>query len=366
LPLPRTTEPPRLEPSHPIRRAFTAHGTAAAHHWLLSIGLTIVISVLLCYPAVFHSNSLAAASLRNLPKHVWTSTTEVLPDRPADVLVRQVWVHGDYMGAVNRTVLAKALDVQHALIGAGFDTPADDNMRNHTGCFAPPPTHKWSWHSPLMYWNCSRDALDAHHDLLDVINAHSKTQTVFNFTLRPSTVFAGKTFVNSKLRAADALVITMFDQTDTGVGESWDSRARVLADGFSPSWTIFPPDGQVSANRLYEFRFKPMTLNDDLFLAASYLATAVYVIWRMMQLRAVKSWFGLLITICAKMTVCIIASFSLCTYLGIDLGRIPRPWFPAVVFCYGLGNMCVYQLAAQLLLIHKQLPPDQCSAGDSP
>jgi hypothetical protein len=365
--LPRTTEPPRLEPSHPIRRAFTAHGTAAAHHWLLSIGLTIVISVLLCYPAVFHSNSLAAASLRNLPKHVWTSTTEVLPDRPADVLVRQVWVHGDYMGAVNRTVLAKALDVQHALIGAGFDTPADsDNMRNHSGCFAPPPDHKWSWHSPLMYWNCSRDALDAHNNLLDVINAHSKTQTVFNFTLRHSTVFAGKTFVDSKLRAADALVITMFDQTDSGLGESWDSRARVLADGFSPNWTIFPPDGQVSANRLYEFRFKPMTLNDDLFLAASYLATAVYVIWRMMQLRAVKSWFGLLITICAKMTVCIIASFSLCTYLGIDLGRIPRPWFPAVVFCYGLGNMCVYQLAAQLLLIHKQLPPDQCGARDSP
>jgi len=41
-------------------------------------------------------------------------------------------------------------------------------------------------------------------------------------------------------------------------------------------------------------------LNDDLFLAASYLVTAVYVIWRMMQLRAVKSWFGLLVTICAK------------------------------------------------------------------
>lgn len=43
-----------------------------------------------------------------------------------------------------------------------------------------------------------------------------------------------------------------------------------------------------------------MTLNDDLFLAASYLVTAAYVIWRMMQLRAMKSWFGLLVTICAK------------------------------------------------------------------
>jgi hypothetical protein len=41
-------------------------------------------------------------------------------------------------------------------------------------------------------------------------------------------------------------------------------------------------------------------LIDDLLLAASYLVTAAYVIWRMMQLRAVKSWFGLLVTICAK------------------------------------------------------------------
>jgi hypothetical protein len=43
-----------------------------------------------------------------------------------------------------------------------------------------------------------------------------------------------------------------------------------------------------------------------------------------------------------QMTICIIASFSLCTYLGINLTHIPRPWFPAVVFCFGLGNMYVY------------------------
>jgi hypothetical protein len=265
------------------------------------------------------------------------------------------------MGAINQSVLRKALDVQDALIGTGFDT-AGDNTRDHAGCVAPAPGQKWGWHSPLMYWNCSRQALADDHVLLDVINARSKTQSNLNITLRPSTVFAGKTFLNTKIRAADALVITLFDQTGSGLGDSWDSRARVLAEGLSPNWTIFPPDGQVTSSRLYEFRFKPMTLNDDLFLAASYMITAVYVIWRMMQLRAVKSWFGLLITICAKMTICIIASFSLCTYLGIDLGRIPRPWFPAVVFCYGLGNMCVCRLAVTFVLTGMQISLDKCSA----
>lgn len=46
------------------------------------------------------------------------------------------------------------------------------------------------------------------------------------------------------------------------------------------------------------------------------------------------------------MTVCVIGSFTICSFLGINLARIPRPWFPGVVFCFGLGNM----YAALLLL----------------
>ncbi|KAI8936530.1 hypothetical protein NX059_006934 [Plenodomus lindquistii] len=365
-PLRGTTEPPRLPPSHPIRRALQAHGTAAARHWLLSIVLTIAISVLLCYQAIFQADSSAAAGLRNLPKHVWTSTTEIDGDRPADVVVRQAWVHGDYMKAIDLPVLKEALVVQDALIGSGFDT---DRSQVHTAQHllareSSPPRCKpaaagqhWAWHSPLMYWDCSLQALQEDRDLLATINAHAKTRTPMNLTLRPSTVFAGKTFSRNKLRAADALVITWFDYTNSSLADMWDSRSRALADNISPDWTIFPRDGQVLHNRLYEFRFRPMTLNDDLFLAASYLVTAVYVIMRMMQLRAVKSWFGLLVTISAKMAICIIASFTLCTYLGIDLARIPRPWFPAVVFCFGLGN--IFRLINVVLETPPEMPPHQ-------
>lgn len=341
-----TTEPPRLSPSHPLRRAFQAHGTATARHWLLSLVLTITISVLLCYQAVFQNDSPAAASLRNLPKHVWTSTTEIEGERPADVVVRQVWVHGDYMKAIALPVLREAMHIQDALIGSGFGEEADGVhgsqqvvARDIPGCLRAAAGQKWGYHSPLMYWDCSLSALETDPDLLKTINAHAATQSALNVTLRPSTVFAGKTFSNTKLRAADALVITHFDQTQSGLADAWASRARLLAHRDSQNWTVFPDDGQVTSSRLYEFRFRPMTLSDDLLLAASYIFTAAYVIWRMMQLRAVKSWFGLLVTVCAKMTICIIASFTLCTYLGINLTRIPRPWFPGVVFCFGLGNM---------------------------
>ena len=262
--------------------------------------------MLLCYQAVFQADSSTAAGLRNLPKHVWTSTTEIEGERPADVVVRQVWVHGDYMKALDLRVLREAAHVQDALIGSGFDGHVgaypDKHMLAHDarGCVTPGAGQKWGWHSPLMYWDCSLRALEEDQDLLATINARTRSHSALNITLRPSTVFAGKSFSSTRLRAADALVITLFDQTNSSLGDIWDSRARLLAKELSPNWTVFPKDGQVTRNRLYEFRFRPMTLSDDLFLAASYLVTAAYVIWRMMQLRAVKSWFGLLVTICAK------------------------------------------------------------------
>ncbi|KAF1951484.1 hypothetical protein CC80DRAFT_207932 [Byssothecium circinans] len=364
-PLRGTTEPPQLSPQHPVRRAFQAHGTATARHWQLSLLLSTIVSVLLCYPAVFQSDSSAAAGLRNLPKHVWTSTTQVEGERPADVEVRQVWVQGDYMNAIDRRVLREALHVQRALIGDGFGSSVNPRSEPETlgrgnrssECLATKHGERWGFHSPLMYWDCSLDALENDRNLLSTINSCSTVQSALNLTLRPSTVFAGKVFAKTKLRSADALVITLFDYTSAGLGETWNVRTRKLAQELSPEWKLFPEDGQVVASRLYEFRFKPMTLYDDLVLAASYVVTAVYVIWRMMQLRAIKSWFGLLITIGAKMTICVIGSFTVCTYLGIDLGRIPRPWFPGVVFCYGLGN--IFRLINVVLETPPEMPPQQ-------
>ncbi|PVI08577.1 hypothetical protein DM02DRAFT_607963 [Periconia macrospinosa] len=358
-PLRGTTEPPQLSPTHPVRRAFQAHGTATARHWLLSILLTIVISVLLCYPAIFQHDSPAAAGLRNLPKHVWTSTTEVEGEREADIQMRQVWVHGDYMKAIDHRVLREALHVQRVLIGDGFNEVAPSSHRQHDpeNCVATREGEPWGFHSPLMYWNCSLEALDRDEDLLSTINSRATQQTALNLTLRPSTVFAGKVFAKSKLRSADALVITFLDHGPTDLGAIWDARSYQLARELPPEWSLFPEDGQAVKHRLYEFRFKPMTLNDDILLAASYIVMAVYVIWRMMQLRAIKSWFGLLVTICAKMTICVIGSFTVCTFLGIDLARIPRPWFPAVVFCYGLGN--IFRLISVVLETPPEMPPQQ-------
>lgn len=213
-------------------------------------------------------------------------------------------------------MLAQALRVQEALIGDGFEgTPGagpEDGTRyapEEGGCLKSNYGDLWGFHSPLMYWNCSARAIENDTDILATVNARSAEHSALGLALRPSTVFAGKAFVNKKLQAADALVITLFDkafdQPKSNLGYTWEKRSRKLVEELGSEWDIYPADGQIFERRLFEFRFKPMTLNDDLLLACSYIVTAVYVLWKMSQLRAVKSKAGLLITICAK--VCNVA-----------------------------------------------------------
>ena len=62
-----------------------------------------------------------------------------------------------------------------------------------------------------------------------------------------------------------------------------------------------------------------------------------------------------------QMTICVVASFTVCTLLDVDLARIPRPFFPGVVFCFGLGNMYVCHIpVCASSLTSLQFPFDQC------
>ncbi|OCK80613.1 hypothetical protein K432DRAFT_352633 [Lepidopterella palustris CBS 459.81] len=360
-----TTEPPKLSQTHPIRRFFQRHGTATARHWLMSILLSVSIAVLLCYPVLFLENSPAATGLYNLPHHVWTSTTEVAGGdyTRVDVEMRQVWVHGDYMKALDRRVLREALRVQDVLIGDGFGdettSQAHDYITQALGLHesgsisgdacVPRSTQNLSWgyHSPLMLWNCSLATLESDPDILLTIMSNSERHSFLNFTLRPSSIFAGKSFEKTRLKAADALVITLFDRAKLGISEAWEARSLALAKNLSDQWSMYPDDGKVTRSQLYEFRFKPMSFYDDLLLAAAYFIMAVYVLISLRKLGAVKSKFGLAITVFAKISVSIIASFTICGMLKINLARIPREAYPFVVLVIGLEN--IFRLINEVL-----------------
>ena len=82
-----------------------------------------------------------------------------------------------------------------------------------------------------------------------------------------------------------------------------------------------------------------MSMTDDIALAVAYLTMAFYVLASLRKLRAVKSQFGLIITVISQITISVLASITICGLLKINLTQIPQEAYPFVVLAIGLENM---------------------------
>jgi hypothetical protein len=310
----RTTEPPALSPNHPIRSTFGKHGTNVTKHWLSFILLSVAIAVLVCYPIVFLYED-PSSGFSKLPHHEWMSAGRYNgnPNTPADVVIRQVWIHGNYMRALETEVLTDALDIQNAVLygvypetdrstsrSAEVVQHASDDVLQNLGC--DPDTDadvSWGYHSPLIYWNCSSAALIYDQNVIQTIANQSTRRSHYNLTLRPSSVFAGKLFSGNRLVAADALVLTLFDlSTSSYNSRPWSERLLNLTSLYPDRWSFFPEAGTMTRSQLYKFQFKPISTSDDLMLIALYIAMLVYVVLNLRKApRSVKSPLGLILTV---------------------------------------------------------------------
>jgi hypothetical protein len=92
----RTTEPPALSTTHPIRRNFTHYGREASRHPVITLLISVAIGAILIYPFPFLYTNNFTNGASNLPHHVWTAAQPVAADSNtrADVVMRSVWVHG--------------------------------------------------------------------------------------------------------------------------------------------------------------------------------------------------------------------------------------------------------------------------------
>lgn len=295
---------------------------------LVSVG----IAVILTYPTVFLSD-FPITGFSGLPHHVWAShkpyggTLQKAPD----LEMRQIWIRGSYMKALDKDVLKKALDVQDAILGQAVDLPRRPNW--------PSSRIDWGWHSPLMYWNNSVDALENDQNVLETINEHSCQPSFLNITLRPLSVFAGKEYSGSKLAAADALIISLFTQANDTMGVTWHQSLLQLESQTSSSTTEYHMSGSVEGNRLFEYRFQPLSFRQNSALAIAYGIIAIYVAISLRRLKAFHSRFGLVVTALTQITTSIVASFTICGLLGINLAQIPQEAYPFVVLVIGLENI---------------------------
>ncbi|KAK1028614.1 hypothetical protein LTR33_017327, partial [Friedmanniomyces endolithicus] len=117
-PLRGTSQPPRLSSTHPIRRAFYRHGKTTAQHWLIAMLTSVALAMALASPPIFLAENPTAGFAAYPHHHVWTSAEPFAGDPVRiDVEMRQVWVHGSYMGALEKGVLRSGLRIQEVLVG---------------------------------------------------------------------------------------------------------------------------------------------------------------------------------------------------------------------------------------------------------
>ena len=330
-----TSNPPTLSGNHPIRRAFYRHGRTTAQHWLVAMLVSVAIAMGFSYPTLFLSES-PTAGMGAFPHHVWTTAKPFEGDTShTDVEMRQVWVHGSYMKALEKDVLKDALNIQQKLVGGEKLTTIFPGLSEKLRS----STLSWGYHSPLMYWNNSHNMIDADEDILATVNDQARTSSLLDVSLRPASVFAGKKFDRRRLTAADALVITLMNKADVGVGDDWKARMASLASGLCVNCTIFPHDGHVTRSRVYEFSFKPLSKGEHILFGFAYGCMVLYVTLSLRKMRAFHSRFGLVVTAITQMTCSILAAFTICGILKINLSMIPQNAYPFVVLVIGLENM---------------------------
>ena len=288
------------------------------------------------YPTIFLAEN-PTAGFAAYPHHVWTTAKPFNGDpNKADVEMRQVWVHGSYMKALEKDTLNSALDIQQTLVGGEPLTSIFPSLSEKLRS----STLTWGYHSPLMYWNNSHQMIEDDDNILRTINDQARTaSSSLNVALRPASVFAGKKFHHQKLVAADALVITLMDKVEGGVGGQWGDQMASLRTGACQNCTLFPRDAHVTRNRVYEFSFTPLSARENIALTCAYTCMALYVLLCLRRLKAFHSRFGLVVTAITQMTCSILASFTICGILKINLSMIPQNAYPFVVLVMGIENM---------------------------
>ncbi|KAK2602043.1 hypothetical protein N8I77_008614 [Diaporthe amygdali] len=356
-PLRGTTEAPLLPPNHPLRSALTRYGRYAARHVLATLLISVGVAGILIYPCPFLYTTDYTIAAPNLPLHVWTDA-QPLDDRRAvepDIIMRTIWVHGSYMKALDRDVLLGALELQDEILGPTTDfnprrpkrsipelDPRADLTQQDRDAFHVInglTEQSWFFHSPLQYWDCDADNIARDSDFINTVNEKKTQPTSVNVTLRHSIVFSGKKFEDRRLIAADALVITLLHLQDSPVGRQWGRKTKECAARMADKWDVFPGDGVSAGSQLFEFQFRPISIQDAILLSLAYLLTTSYFLLSLSKIRAVKSKLGLIVTVVAQIIMSIVSSLTVCALFRIDLSRIPRAAYPLVLMAMSLENI---------------------------
>lgn len=266
-----------------------------------------------------------SGGIGGLPHHVWTGTIsfETVTEKQPDLEMRQIRLQGDYMQALNKTLLRQAMTLQDELMHGS------QNIESGSADI----------YSPVLLWDHSERSLSADTDILRTINDVAFKQYLLGFELQKWSGFSDKSFRNSRLVSADAIIITLANRQNDETGKLWQQNLRDIVSKASSVWTASQSIESIERSSIVEYKFLPFSFQQYWLLVGAYTLMAIYVVISLRRLKAFHSRTGLVVTAVTQMTTSILASFTICGILKINLDQIPPEAYPLVVLTIGLENI---------------------------
>jgi hypothetical protein len=115
----RTSNLATSHDDHYIRRGISRLRTVVAQHSPTTIIVTVAIGVSLCVPALSLYHPAFSMNCPKPPSHVWTSAESFANSESLipEISVKQAWIYGSWMKALERDTLLGAVAIQDMLLG---------------------------------------------------------------------------------------------------------------------------------------------------------------------------------------------------------------------------------------------------------
>ena len=220
-----------------------------------------------------------------------------------EISIKQAWIHGSRMKALERDSMLEALAAQDLLLGpmsSCATTPwLEDNVRQTpAGTEVPKSGTAVSFvHSPLLYWNCSREAIESDTSIIATVNRGAHQVSPTNVTLRPLSVLAGTAFSLNKVVAADALIVSLIYGAESKAGDLWDLRAEEVAQYDKSRWEVYPAVSRGVRSTIFRAQSHSTDFQEKAIFSSAYGLIALYVIFKLWNMNVIKSRATLFIVI---------------------------------------------------------------------
>lgn len=305
-----------LRHDHPLQRGMSRLGAGVARHALVTIAAVGAVGMYLSIRVLFlHQPTLSSKHAWLSPLgHAWTSLHPVRPGRDLipDILIKQLFIYGGWMEAMERDTILEAAAIQEALLvpmsnwaTATWSNADGGSPIEHivSGSLEPDAPDAFV-HSPLLYWN-GPSALGSTDSILSVVNSRTGAKSPANITLAPLSVLSRPVWSGGVLVAADALVVSLVYKTGSCAGEKWDEHAETLTQTSEGRWEVFSQDTGKYRSKLFKFQSYPVSVQDKVTFIIIFVLVALLVISSLKHLKPLRSKIGLLIAMAIQVRVCV-------------------------------------------------------------